>query len=197
MQEFTAKKKKEAAAERKKKKILRGPTALQQRREQERYLKNMKGWQLVKLKHKSIQEVFNLYQQAKKEMDTFFPMGCARDEEHFAQMNKKLVPEKVSEAELKEAEAIEEEKTSSSRGTKRKSIRKKTFARKKQNVAVQSNSESEDDENDEYVDDYEHIPPEHLNQQMQVLTVVAKREEPEVVDAEPMGIKYPIIQVTT
>ena len=48
----------------------------------------MKGWQLVQLKHNSDQEVFNLYQQAKKEMDTFYPMGCAEDQEHFAQTNK-------------------------------------------------------------------------------------------------------------
>ena len=52
----------------------------------------------------------------------------------------------------------------SSRGTKRKSIRKKTFARKKQSIAVQNNSESDDDDDDddEYVEDFEHIPPEHL-----------------------------------
>ena len=94
MQQFTANKRKEAGAERRKRKILRGPTPLQQRREQERYLKNMKGWRLVQLKHKSDQKVFNLYQQAKKEIDTFYPMGCAEDLEYFAQMNKKLVPEK-------------------------------------------------------------------------------------------------------
>ena len=69
MREFSAKKRKEDAAARRKKKILRGPTLLQQRREQERYLKNMTGWKLVQLKPKSDQEVFNLYQQAKKEMD--------------------------------------------------------------------------------------------------------------------------------
>ena len=43
VKEFTEKKRKEDAAARRKKKSLRGPTPLQQRREQERYLKNMKG----------------------------------------------------------------------------------------------------------------------------------------------------------
>ena len=46
IREFTNKKKKEAAAIRKKKKIFRGPTPLQQRREYEQYLRNMKGWNL-------------------------------------------------------------------------------------------------------------------------------------------------------
>jgi hypothetical protein len=59
VREFTAKKRKEDAATRRKKKILRGPTALQQRREHERYLKNMAGWKLVQLKPKSDKEVFD------------------------------------------------------------------------------------------------------------------------------------------
>ena len=109
----------------------------------------MKGWKLVQLKHKTDQEVFNLYQQAKKEINTFFPMGSERYKEHIAHLNKRVASEKVSEAERKEAEVIEEEKTSSSIGTKRKSVRRKTFARKKQNVAVQSSSESEDNEKDD------------------------------------------------
>ena len=140
MQEFTAKKKKEAVAERRKRKILRGPTPLQQRREQERYLKNMKGWRLVQLNHKSDQEVFDLYQQAKREMDTFYPMGCAEDEEQIAQMNNKLVPEKAIETEqVKETETI----IPPSQSVKRKSVGHKTFARKKKKITDESNSDLE------------------------------------------------------
>ena len=62
IREFTQKKKKESTAIRKKKKILRGPTPLQQRKEYEQYLKNMKGWKLVQLKPKTDKEVFKLYQ---------------------------------------------------------------------------------------------------------------------------------------
>ena len=68
----------------------------------------MKGWKLVQLKPKSDQEVFDLYQQARREMDTFYPMGCAEDLEHFAQMNKKLVPEKSDKIELIETEQVKE-----------------------------------------------------------------------------------------
>jgi hypothetical protein len=48
----------------------------------------MKGCKLVKLKGKSDQEVFDFYQQARREMDTFYRMGCAEDEAHIAHMNK-------------------------------------------------------------------------------------------------------------
>lgn len=66
LSKFTDKKRKKDAAARKNKKVLRGPTPLQKRKEYERYLKNMKGWKLVHLKPKSDQEVYDLYQVAKR-----------------------------------------------------------------------------------------------------------------------------------
>jgi hypothetical protein len=169
MKEFTAKKKKEDVAARRKKKILRGPTALQQRREHERYLKNMKGWKLVQLKPKSDQEVFDLYQQARREMDTFYPMGCAEDLEHFAQMNKKLVPEKVIEAEQVK---LTETKIPPSQSVKRKSVGHKTFARKKKKISDESSSD---------VDKAEEVEEEHET----TLAVWSELEEPEVIKEKP------------
>ena len=201
IREFTAKKKKEDAATRKKKKILKGPTQLQQRREQERYLKNMKGWKLVQLKPKSDKEVFDLYQQAKRQTDTFYPMGCAEDLEYIAQMNKKLVPEKVVEVEhvketdvLKQLDDVAEKTTSSIQSGKRKGVVHKTFAKKKRKIGEESSSKPE---GDEFKNDYDHIPSEHLKEQLKVLTMIGKMEDPEVVDAVLIGIKYPIVKVST
>ena len=42
-----------------------------------------------------------------------------------------------------------------------------------------------------------HIPAEHLKERLKVYTVVDKMENPEVVDAKPLGVKYPIVKVTT
>lgn len=111
IREFTKKKKKEVATARKKRKILRGPTPLQQRKEYEQYPKNMKGWKLVQLKNKIDNEVFKLYQQARREMNTFIAIGLKEDEEQIADMNKKMEPEKIIEAEqeeVKEAKSVEE-----------------------------------------------------------------------------------------
>jgi CHASE3 domain sensor protein len=107
IREFTTKKRKQNDAARKKIKILKGTTVKQQRKEYERYLKNMAGWKLVDLKPYSDKEVFDLYQQAKRRTDTFYHMGCAEDLEQIAQMNKKLVSEKVAEAEhVQEADVV-------------------------------------------------------------------------------------------
>ncbi|MCO6516973.1 MAG: hypothetical protein J6586_10880, partial [Snodgrassella sp.] len=93
---FVSNKRKENAAARRKVKVFKGPTVKQQRKEYERYLKNMGGWTLVQLKAYSDKEVFDLYQQTKRRTDTFYNMGCAEDLEQIAQMNKKLVPEKIA-----------------------------------------------------------------------------------------------------
>jgi hypothetical protein len=52
-------------------------------------------------------------------------------------------------------------------------------------------------EGDKFQHDYDHIPSEHLKEQLKVLTMIGKKEEPEVFDAKPIGVKYPIVKVTT
>lgn len=166
------------------KKVLRGPTPLQKRKEYERYLKNMKGWKLVHLKPKSDQEVYDLYQVAKRQTDTFYPMGCAEDLEFIAQMNKKLVLEKVAVVEhVQEADVVRQfddavKITSSVQSGKRKDVVHKSFAKKKRKTGEESSSKPE---GDEFKNDCDHIPPEHLKEQLKVYTMVGKMEDPEVV----------------
>lgn len=113
-------------------------------------------------------------------------------------MNKKLVPERVVEAELIiEAEQVEKiddvaATTSSIQSVKRKGVVHKSFAKKKRKTGEESSSKPK---GDEFKND--HTPPEHLREQLKVLTMIGKREEPEVVDAAPIGVKYPITKVTT
>lgn len=201
IREFTAKKRKQNDAARKKIKILKGPTVKQQRKEYERYLKNMAGWKLVDLKPYTDKEVFDLYQQAKKRTDTFYPMGCAEDLEQIAQMNKKLVIEKVAETEhvqevdiVKQIDGDTTKIISSVQGDKRKGAYQKSIAKKKRRIGEGSSSMPE---GDKFQHDFDHIPSEHLKEQLKVLTVVGKMEVPEVLDAKPIGIKYPIVKVTT
>ena len=49
----------------------------------------MKDWKLVQLKNKTDVEVFKLYLQAKREMNTFIAIGSKEDEEQIADMNKR------------------------------------------------------------------------------------------------------------
>lgn len=155
----------------------------------------------MQLKPKSDEEVFDLYQQAKRQTDTFYPMGCAEDLEYIAQMNKKLVPNKVAKVEhVQEADGVKQlddsadKTTSSVQSGKRKGVVHKSFAKKKRKTGEESSSKPE---GHEFKNDYDHIPSDHLKEQLKVLTMVGKMEEPEVVEATPIGIKYLIIKVTT
>ena len=80
-------------------------------------------------------------------------------------MNKKLVPDKVVEAEhVQEAEMVNqldidaEKTTSSVQSGKRKGFVHKSFAKKKRKIGEGSSSMPE---GDEFKHDYDHIPSEH------------------------------------
>jgi hypothetical protein len=114
-------------------------------------------------------------------------------------MNKKLVPKKVVEVEhIQEADKqldVDATKTTSSvQSGKIKGVVHKSFAKKKRKTGEGSSSMLE---GDKFKHDYDHIPSEHLKEQLKVLTRIGKMEDPEVVDAISIGIKYPIVKVTT
>ena len=123
------------------------------------------------MKNKSDSEVFKLYQQAKREIESFIAIGSKEDEEQFADMNTKdLGPEKAIEAAMvqevvkeKEAITMEESKKaekviekesnadnvpSPSQIVKRRGVKRKKFARKKRKVDIQSSLEYEEEEED-------------------------------------------------
>lgn len=140
------------------------------------------------MKHKSDQEVFKLYQQAKKEINTFFPIGSKRDEEHIAHLNKRVTYEKVSEAEqVKQAKTIEkpnivENVTSSSQSAKRKGVIHKTFAKKKRKIIEESSNEYEKAE----------VNTKEKEQEM-TLATWSEIDEPGVIKVNPLDDKHPIV----
>jgi hypothetical protein len=69
-------------------------------------------------------------------------------------------------------------------GDKRKGAYQKSIAKKKRKIGEGSSSMLE---GDEFKHDLDHIPPEHLKEQLKVYTMVDKMEDPEVVDAKPIG----------
>ncbi|PWA71938.1 hypothetical protein CTI12_AA267660 [Artemisia annua] len=194
----TAKKKKEVAAARKKKKILKGPTLLQQRRNQEKYLNKVKKWKMAVLRGKTDSEIFEMYQHARTECDRFIAMGSKEDEEIIAEMNRKLrgdkstgEPEKIKEVEnaTKPKDAEQEENTANikpvlSDENKKRGIVQKTFARKKREVDNAGGSglnkgESTGDKAD--------------RQRVMTLTFLSPHKEPDLLNPTPLDVKHPIV----
>ena len=145
------------------------------------------------MKNKSDAEVFKLYQQAKREIDSFIAIGSKEDDEQIADLKRKKVePKKVIEAEqeaVKEAKVVENPKeaeiekvaenvTSSSQSVNRKGFKRETFARKKRKVEVQSSDESKDEEEKEKDDE---VILQVEKARVMALTTWSVHEEPGVI----------------